>query len=199
MNPGRRIHGALADIKESSMSEIPCCPDGACGSKHSVSRRRFFTVSAGTAAGLMLASRAAAAAQLGVSEDDLVLVPADKDLSADWIRSLYKRGTPSAYTGGDLRYIGMPVGGGCTGQLYLGGDGRLWNWDIFNTPARGTSDITYADPREPSSPFKQGFALRTTAGAVLATAAWTPTASTTCASPASTPSAGWTMKPTAWR
>jgi uncharacterized protein (DUF608 family) len=57
----------------------------------------------------------------------------------------------------------MPVGGLCAGQLYLGGDGRLWHWDIFNQPI-GTGDGNYAHPPKPESPLEQGFALRITRG-----------------------------------
>ncbi len=46
----------------------------------------------------------------------------------------------------------------CTGQLYLGGDGKLWHWDIFNKVV-GTGDGHYARPPLPSSPLDQGFAL----------------------------------------
>lgn len=94
-----------------------------------------------------------------------MLVPADKALDPDWVRSLYERGEPTVFSGADAKYLGMPVGGGCAGQLYLGGDGRLWHWDVYNSRARGTSDAAYATPPEPESPFGQGFALRTgTAG-----------------------------------
>src|SRR5262249_44065164 len=62
---------------------------------------------------------------------------------------------------GDLEKIGMPVGGLCAGQLYLGGDGRLWHWDIFNQRI-ATGAEHYAKPLVPSSPFAQGFALRIT-------------------------------------
>ena len=51
--------------------------------------------------------------------------PADKKLSADWIKSLCARGVPTVYRDGDLEKIGMPVGGIAAGQLYLGGDGKL--------------------------------------------------------------------------
>ncbi|MDN5204272.1 GH116 family glycosyl hydrolase [Fulvivirgaceae bacterium BMA10] len=63
------------------------------------------------------------------------LVPEDKKLSAAWIKSLYERGLPDVFTAekGQLKHIGMPVGGIACGQLYLGGDGRLWFWHIFKT------------------------------------------------------------------
>jgi uncharacterized protein (DUF608 family) len=94
------------------------------------------------------------------------LVPADKHLDPAWIQSLFARGEPTIYrsTKKELDWIGMPIGGICAGQLYLGGDGKLWHWDIFNTEqAPEWSDgngVLYAHPAKPSSPLEQGFALR---------------------------------------
>jgi uncharacterized protein (DUF608 family) len=87
------------------------------------------------------------------------LVPADKKLSPEWVKSLFERGTPQIYKGEELKYIGMPVGGICAGQMYLGGDGRLWHWDIFNKKV-STLDSHYAKPLEPTSPIEQGFAIK---------------------------------------
>ena len=57
----------------------------------------------------------------------------------------------------------MPVGGICTGQVYLGGDGQLWYWDIFNikriTPS-GPGDKFYINPMTQDRRFDQGFAVR---------------------------------------
>lgn len=63
------------------------------------------------------------------------LIPEDKKLSPEWIKSLYERGKPEVFksSNNQLKYIGMPVGGVACGQLYLGGDGRLWFWHIFKT------------------------------------------------------------------
>ncbi|GAB3662753.1 hypothetical protein GCM10028791_37990 [Echinicola sediminis] len=63
------------------------------------------------------------------------LIPADKKLSANWVKSLYNRGLPEVFTAEkkQLRYIGMPVGGIGCGQLYIGGEGNLWLWHIFRT------------------------------------------------------------------
>src|SRR5579872_3895496 len=58
--------------------------------------------------------------------------PSLKQLPAEWLASLRDRGEPTVYRGGELAFIGMPIGGITAGQLYLGGDGRLWLWDIFN-------------------------------------------------------------------
>jgi uncharacterized protein (DUF608 family) len=145
-----------------------CCPGNDCRPN----RRQFLALSLGVAAGALLAgSRAEAAAALGVPEDRLIDVPVDKALPPGWSTDLYRRGEPTTYEGPDLRWLGMPVGGAAAGQLYLGGDGRLWNWDIFNRAAAGTSDWGYANPRQPASPIRHGFALRTRSGATTQTRA----------------------------
>src|SRR4051812_7902324 len=59
------------------------------------------------------------------------LVPADKKLDSAWVKSLFARGSKTIYEGEELRFIGMPIGGLFSGQVYLGGDGKLWHWDIF--------------------------------------------------------------------
>ena len=92
------------------------------------------------------------------------LVPADKKLSEDWIKSLTARGEPTVYRGKELKYIGMPIGGICTGQLYLGGDGQLWHWDIFNDLVV-TGYAHYKTPMVPTQVLDQGFALRIVSGA----------------------------------
>ena len=89
------------------------------------------------------------------------LVPSDKKLSPEWVKSLFERGTPQVYRGKDLELIGMPVGGLGAGQLYLGGDGRLWHWDLFNQHiGTSTSGDHYAKPMMPVAPLEQGFSLR---------------------------------------
>lgn len=91
------------------------------------------------------------------------LVPPDKKLSPAWVKSLFDRGERTRYKGVELEKIGMPIGGICAGQLYLGGDGKLWHWDIFNHPYR-TGSEHYAKPMTATSPLAQGFALQVTAG-----------------------------------
>ncbi len=62
-----------------------------------------------------------------------------------------------------LKYIGMPIGGIGAGQLYLGGDGQLRYWDIFNyqriNPG-GPGDKFYINPMVQDHRFDQGFAVR---------------------------------------
>jgi uncharacterized protein (DUF608 family) len=130
-------------------------------------RRDFLRLAGmGTAAALVAPSWQSAMAGPFSREDFEKLVPADKKLSPQWVRSLFERGIPTVYTKShdELKYIGMPIGGVCSGQLYLAGDGRLWHWDIFNRKI-GTGADHYANPLPVTSPVDQGFALRVNDGA----------------------------------
>ncbi|MGB0744995.1 MAG: hypothetical protein ACPGSB_10780, partial [Opitutales bacterium] len=75
---------------------------------------------------MVLSGRAPLMAGPFTGDDFKKLVPEDKKLTAAWIRSLFERGEAEWYAGDELKHIGMPVGGICCGQVYLGGDGRLW-------------------------------------------------------------------------
>ena len=92
------------------------------------------------------------------AEEAEQLVPLDKKLSPEWVRALTSRGEPEVYHGAETALIGMPVGGLCAGQLYLGGDGKLWHWDLFNQ-VLGTGYYNYAHPPKPASPLEHGFAV----------------------------------------
>ena len=135
------------------------CGDKSCACHAtSLDRREFIKVGvlgAAMSAGL---ARAAMAGPFTRADFDK-LVPADKKLSPEWLKSLTDRGVPTVYRGEELKYIGMPIGGICAGQLYLGGDGRLWHWGIFNKWANAF-DQHYVKPPLVESPVKQGFSLR---------------------------------------
>ncbi len=92
-------------------------------------------------------------------------IPADKKFSADWLASLTSRGDPTFFSSArdELKFIGMPIGGLCCGQVYLGGDGKLWHWDILNLPQTQewskTAGPLYATPAQQRSPFAPVFKL----------------------------------------
>ncbi|MDN5204274.1 GH116 family glycosyl-hydrolase [Fulvivirgaceae bacterium BMA10] len=78
---------------------------------------------------------------------------------------LSDRGAPEVLNGSQLKYIGMPIGGLASGQVYLGGDGQLWYWDVFNInridPQNpGAGDKFYLNPMTQDRRFEQGFAIR---------------------------------------
>jgi non-lysosomal glucosylceramidase len=137
-------------------------PAGSC-QPGNLPRRDFLRLSGLAATGLALGRFPAVAGPFG-KEDFEKLVPADKKLKPEWVKSLFERGQRTVYKHPDLASIGMPIGGLCCGQVYLGGDGKLWHWDIFNRHV-GTGDGHYARPMKPASPFLQGFFLATRDGA----------------------------------
>lgn len=143
--------------EDSSPKDRQICGSG-CRCGGTVDRRTFNKV---LGAGLLSMLGAQVPVMAGPFEnaDFEKLVPADKKLSEAWVASLFDRGAPQVYTGEALKQIGMPVGGIGTGQLYLGGDGRLWHWDIFNQPI-STGAEHYANPLHPTPVLEQGFILR---------------------------------------
>ncbi|OJW18837.1 MAG: hypothetical protein BGO49_17590 [Planctomycetales bacterium 71-10] len=149
---------------EASGRDEACCRPGSGCCGPTPSRREFLQV--GIAAGALIAGvrpRGAMAGPFDSSEFDR-LVPADKKLDPEWVAALFERGRPAVHHGADLDLIGMPIGGICAGQLYLGGDGTLWHWDVFNATIR-TNDAHYANPMRPESPVEQGAAIRIKKGA----------------------------------
>jgi len=150
---------------QTSLSGMKCgCAGCSCDSQGGgdLGRRDFLKLTGLAAAGLAVSGLPVMAGPFTRSDFEK-LVPADKKLHPDWVKSLFARGERTVYRWPQSEKIGMPVGGLCCGQVYLGGDGRLWHWDIFNRHI-GTGAEHYAAPMSPASPFDQGFALRVTAG-----------------------------------
>jgi non-lysosomal glucosylceramidase len=86
-------------------------------------------------------------------------IPAEKNLSAEWVRQLSERGSRAVFRGNDLDTIGMPIGGIAAGELYLRGDGTLGQWRIFNKYIMtGCGQNCYRTYR-PESPVDSGFAV----------------------------------------
>ena len=130
--------------------------------------RRTFLKWTGLGAAALSAAPSGLTAVAGPFESSDVsdhFVPADKKLHADWLAELSAQGASTWYQGPDLETIGMPVGGLCTGQLYLAGDGRLVHWDIFNQLIfTGYGRDSYNLGRQPEAPLSQGFAIQASSG-----------------------------------
>ena len=140
--------------------DITGCAPGDCGCEGGVDRRTFLRLTSASTLALLAGRLPVMAGPFDAADFDK-LVPADKKLDPEWVTSLFARGVPSVYRGADLQYIGMPIGGICAGQLYLGGDGKLWHWDIFNRVTNsGGGGPHYANPSRQSSPLEQRFTLK---------------------------------------
>jgi len=90
-----------------------------------------------------------------------MLIPEDKNLSADYVRKLFARGKKEIYSGKILETIGMPCGGIGCGQMYLCGDGSLADWQIYGLAvsrwvSNTRSTFAYQKMRKP---VDQGFAV----------------------------------------
>ena len=136
-----------------------CCPtnqDECC-----LPRREFVKLAAAAVASSSLASLPTMAGPFS-HEDFEQIIPSVKKLSKQWIEGLYARGNPLSATGKDLKYIGMPISGICTGQVYLGGDGKLWHWNLtaVKDNKANPKGLRYMQPDVANSPQAPGFALQ---------------------------------------
>ena len=142
-----------------------------------IDRRGFMALAASGAAGVVLDGTVLPVIAGASQENEyLKTIPFDKKLNPQWLASLAARGKRTVVTDpAALQHIGMPIGGLFTGTLYLGGDGKLWLWDIFNRVVEGIlprqvkykgqllrmrEGANYVSPAPPKSPLEQGFALR---------------------------------------
>jgi non-lysosomal glucosylceramidase len=123
-------------MKKKDSKEVCCNPSsGCCTPKReqtNLARRDFMKLTVLGTGAMALPTFAYCAGPFNFDQEDH-LIPADKKLSEAWVKSLYERGVPEVYKKQQLRHIGMPIGGIACGQLYLGGDGKLWLWHIFKT------------------------------------------------------------------
>lgn len=94
---------------------------------------------------------------------------------ASRLPELLERGKPEVFSGDELKYVGMPIGGCFAGTVYIGGDGKLWNWDILNQPHEGAvarkpvvfsgqtlrerDGANYVEPPEQQSEFETQFSI----------------------------------------
>ena len=146
---------------ESKEVKNECCGGGTCNTEDN--GRRAFLKSSGLTALMLMAGKYNIMAGPFSENDFDHIVPSDKKLSKEWIASLYERGKPLTASGGELKYIGMPINGITTGQVYLGGDGRLWRWNLIgkrNVKTENPKGYTFMKPLPSSSPMSQGFALK---------------------------------------
>ena len=151
--------------------EKPACvaPDGKCCRGKGLERRDFLKVAGVGFVSKSFGGRLTAAMAGPFSAADAGsghLIPADKKLSEDWLRSLVERGTKDVFTGAALQNIGMPCGGIGSGQLYLCGDGTLGCWQILNDAQSNWVEGTFATYKHHgiAKPIDQGFAVSVDSG-----------------------------------
>jgi non-lysosomal glucosylceramidase len=150
VNSDRR-RPTLSDLE----NEEPSARPGDVDRSAQLDRREFLAITALAAAGLT------AAPSTAIASDFADLIPPNKRLKPEWVASLAARGTPAVYRNAELEMIGMPIGGLCAGQLYLGGDGTIWRWDLFNELIESScSGDAYRTPYKPVSPIDHGFAIQ---------------------------------------
>ncbi|MBI2425134.1 MAG: hypothetical protein HYV27_20075 [Candidatus Hydrogenedentes bacterium] len=147
---------------KSEQDNTACGTPGAkCNCGPGIGRREFFRAAGAGFVAAPIAGAMMAGPFSAVDAASGHLIPEDKRLSAEWLRSLYERGAKEVFSGASLETIGMPCGGIGAGQLYLCGDGTLGCWQIFNDATSNWVDVTFATyaHRGIAKPVDQGFGM----------------------------------------
>lgn len=107
-----------------------------------MNRRNFLKHSSLISLGVLATQFPAWSRSIFAWEQPLHNIEADKAIDPKWLASLYERGEKIKYfkSKNELKYIGMPVGGLHAGTVYIGGDGRLWLWQIYNESYDGMNE-----------------------------------------------------------
>ncbi|WP_262246559.1 GH116 family glycosyl hydrolase [Parapedobacter soli] len=106
------------------------------------SRRTFLKTTGMFSASLLMAKFPVWGRSIFASSYPIHNIPTDKNLDPRWLESIMQPGNPVIYakSRNELQYIGMPIGGFHAGTVYLGGDGRLWLWQIYNETIEGAHE-----------------------------------------------------------
>ena len=109
---------------------------------NTVGRRDFIKKTGLLTAGLAALCFPVWAKSIFAQDYPLHNIPEDKDIDPLWAGSLFNRGEATTYLKSlnELKYIGMPAGGLHAGTVYVGGDGRLWLWQIYNETFEGPQE-----------------------------------------------------------
>lgn len=113
-----------------------CNCSGGCGPQDDgVTRREFITLAGLGAAGALLA-------QPGAARGDTTAAPSPQ--IAQWLRNVRQPGAPLVYNSNKHMDARLPLGGIGTGNIEIGPNGQLLNWQLFNTLRDGFVPLFFA-------------------------------------------------------
>ncbi|MGI4789465.1 MAG: GH116 family glycosyl hydrolase [Janthinobacterium lividum] len=113
-----------------------CKCSGPCGPQaEGVTRREFITLVGVGTAGVLLTQPGSAWGETSPVTDAQI---------KQWLRDVRQPGTPRVYRSDTHTDVGLPLGGIGTGNIEIGPEGQLKNWQLFNTLTDGFVPLVFA-------------------------------------------------------